>query len=256
MSIRDLFVFALSGTLAACSTSLKPQSRDNDMYAELSPSEVYVRKGIEYMEQGNLQVALHDLRHAVELDHRNSEAYNALGVLQERLEHYGEAEASFDRAVSLAPDSFGAQNNYGRFLCNRGKYAEGLGHFQRIIDSKLYNTPWIPLTNAGICARGAGNRAGAEQYFRKALELDPGFAPALLEMARLSFASGQHMSARAFVQRFHQVAAPSPDSLWLAIENEMAMGNVDAARDYANTLRNSFPDSKEAVQARHRLFAD
>jgi type IV pilus assembly protein PilF len=131
-----------------------------------------------------------------------------------------------------------------------------MSQFREVIGSKLYNSPWIALTNAGICARSAGQKGEAEQYLRQALEYDPRFAPALIELAELSRETGQNMSARAFLERYHAVVEPNARSLWVGVECEAALGNFQAARDYAKTLRSKFPGTKEAIQAKRYVLVD
>jgi len=256
MKLRVLLGPILCVALAACGAPKTHGARANDPYGSLSESEIYVRKGIQYMEAGNYEVALQDLTRAVELDGGNSEAYNALAVLYQRLDQPADAERQFRKALSADSDSFGVRNNYGRFLCAQGRYAEAMDQFREVVGSKLYTSPWIALTNAGICARSAGQKAEAERYLRQALEYDPRFPPALIEMAELSRETGQDMSARAFLERYHAVAEPDPRSLWVGVETEAALGNYQAAGDYAKTLRSKFPDSKEAVQAKRYLSVD
>lgn len=239
---RFCIVIALG--LSACSTTVKHDPN------EPSASDIYVQKGIRYMEEGQLNVALSDFKRAAELDEHNAAAQNALAVLYERLDQPAKAGRHYQRALDLDDDNSGTHNNYGRFLCGQGKYEQGLEHLRRIIDSKLYDTPWVALTNAGLCARAAGQREQAEDYLRRALESKPTFPPALLEMSRLSLESGQHLSARAFLQRYEAAAERDAASLWLGVQIEHALGNTDAAAEYSKALRGLFPDSREAQQAR------
>jgi len=103
-------------------------------------------------------------------------------------------------------------------------------------------------TNAGSCAFNAKDTAKAEQYWRKALEVNPEFPPALLQMGRLSVNQKNYMSARAYLQRFHQVAKPSPESLWLGIQTERVLGDKNAEASYSMLLKNGYPDSPQAKQ--------
>jgi len=242
---RGVGLLLLCQALAACTGGL---SKDPN---ERSATELYVLKGVQYMEAGRLDIAQRDLQHAIDLDDHNVEAHNAMGVLKERLGQPAEAEEQFQRALSLDSANADAAINYGRVLCAQGKYEQAMKHFHVAIDSKLYNTPWVALTNAGICAGTQGQAAEAEGYLRRALDANPNFAPALLEMARLSQDNGNNLSARAFLQRFESAASePSADSLALGIQIEQAMGNAREANAYLKKLQRLFPDSKQAVAYR------
>lgn len=246
------YASALSAVcLALTGCQLFEETRENtkDPYASLSQSDVYVQMGIQYMEQGKLDTAAADLERAIDLDSGNSEAHNALGVLYGRLKRYDDAEQHFRKALSNNPENFSARNNFGRFLCGRGRYAEGMAQFRVVIDAPLYGQPWLPLTNAGICSRSVNRNAEAEDYLRRALQRNPGFAPALLEMAQLSHASRQYLSARGFLQRYREVAPDVPASLWLTAQNEMALGDRSSVAESLMLLRTRYPDSLEAGQA-------
>lgn len=241
MRIPVPIVLAFTAVLAACSSSPatdeQPKGRPNDPLSELSASQIYIQKGVHYMEEGLYDVALKDLTRAVEIDSDNPDAYNALGVLYQKLDDAPHADASFKKAIALKPDNYAARNNYGRFLCTQGRAPEAFDQFQKVIGNKLYSQPWIPLTNAGVCANMAGKKTEAEAYLRQALDIEPNFPPALLEMAKLNRGGGQFMSARAFLERYFSVAGASPESLQLGIEIETALGNEDAAAQYAQRLR-------------------
>lgn len=239
--------------LTACFPDKPPLPEDVDGFNAQAASEVYVRKGVSYMEAGNLEIALNDLKRAIDLDKRNSEAHNALAVLYQRLDNPTEAEASFKRAVTAKADNFSVRNNFGRFLCARGRVEEAMTQFRVAYESKLYETPWFPLTNAGVCAASAGNMPEAEDYLRRAIDLNPAFPPALLELAKVSRERGQHLSARGFLQRYQSVGTATAESLWLATQTELALENPDGARDFARQLRAQFAGTKEAAQAQ-RIF--
>lgn len=231
--------------LAACSSL-----SGKDSSGERTATELYTLKAIQYMEVGRLDIAMHDLLHAIELDDHNFEAHNALGVLYERLGQLAEAEHEFKEAMALQPGSASVANNYGRLLCAQGKYEAGMALFLKTTDSKLYASPWMPMTNAGLCAKTSGKLQDAENYFRKALESNPTFPPALLEMAKLSLESGNALSARAFLQRFEAATEPTPESLLAGAQTEQALGNDKEAAGYLKKLQRLFPDSREALKYR------
>jgi type IV pilus assembly protein PilF len=255
MKFRGWAVLAIAMLGEACS-SQPPEEEITRSAKTLPPeqaSQIFVEKGVHYMDTGQYEIALQDLQKAIELDDDNSEAYNALGVLYQLIDNPAKADSHFRKAINLKADNYGARNNYGRFLCSTGHAAEAFEQFRSVYGTKLYGQPWMPLTNAGICAHAVGQTAEAERFLRLALEANPRFPPALLELARLSRDTGQAMSARGFLQRYIAANGPTPEALLLGIEIEMGLGNTQTAIDYMNTLRNQFPDATEIMQARQRV---
>jgi type IV pilus assembly protein PilF len=114
------------------------------------------------------------------------------------------------------------------------------------VKNPLYRHPDDALTNAGWCMLRQGNKNKAEEYFRKALRSNPRNRYALLEMAALAYQSGRALPARGYLQRFSEVSAPTPNSLWLGVQVERALGNTETAASYAMLLESKFPDSEEA----------
>lgn len=103
MKLRMLVGPLVCTALVACAELKTHKSRANDPYSSLSQSDIYVQKGIQYMEAGNYEVALQDLMKATELDGENSEAYNALAVLYQRLDQPADAERRFKRPCRSIP---------------------------------------------------------------------------------------------------------------------------------------------------------
>ena len=232
-----------------CLGMLSCTSESAKVTDDRSPTELYMLKGVQYMENGRLDVAQQDLERAVELDDKSTEAHNLLGVLYERIKRLEDAEGQYSRALSLDEKNFAAANNYGRLLCAEGRYDLAMKRFQTIIDSKVYPTPWLALTNAGICAKTKAMGAEAENYLRKALESNPNFAPALLEMAKLSLENRNYLSARAFLERFESLSGATPESLFIGMQTELGLGNAKDADAYRKKLQRQFPESKEALRS-------
>lgn len=213
-------------------------------------SELYVRKGVAYLEAGRYEQALADLERALDFNSRNSEAHNALAVLYERLDKQDDALSHYKRAVSLDENNYGALNNYSRFLCSHGNYEEGVQMLEQVISSRLYAQPWLVLTNKGICYKSAGRVDEAERILREALESSPDFAPALLELARIAFEKKEYLTTRAFLQRYAGAAQHTAETLLLGVRTEEALGNQASVRNYLGQLLDKFRDSPEAAEAK------
>ena len=184
----------------------------------------------------------------VELDPGFSTAHNAMGLLQERLRNMPKAEEHFARAIELNPLDSAAQTNYGSFLCRTGRYAEGEQRFLQALKNSLYTRPEVAYTNAGLCAMNAGESSKAETYFRSALEFDPKIPTVLIGMADISENLQRHLPARAYLQRYLEVAQHTARSLWLGVRIERALGDRRTEQEYSTRLKSRFPDSLETQQ--------
>ena len=238
-----LVIACLVMALSGCNQSnVKPA---ND---KTSPAAANVELGVLYMREGKKNVAMDVLQKALKQDPNSADAHNAIAVLYESLGETDKADTHFKRALSLNSQDSQAHNNYGSFLCRNQRADEAEKHYLAAAANPLYETPELSYTNAGSCAYNAKDTAKAEQYWRKALELNAQFSPALLQMARLNVNQKNYMSARAYLQRFHAVARPSPESLWLGIQTERVLGDKNAEASYSMLLKNGYPDSPQAKQ--------
>lgn len=241
-----LLIALLAGGCAPATTgrNLQPAAQTNDLAI------TNLNLGLEYLRRGEHEKALEKLEKARQADPSYPLTYNSLGVLYQRLGDYGKAEQSFKKALQLDASNSPTMNNYGRLLCQRGRADEAQAVFLRAADNPLYETPEIPITNAGICAFNNGRVEDAEKFFRRALELKADVPAALLQMARLSYNQGRFLPARGYLQRYIAVETHTPQSLWLGIQIEQQLGDKDTVSSYALLLRNSFPDSEEARMLR------
>jgi type IV pilus assembly protein PilF len=195
-----------------------------------------------------LEVALQKLQKAIDQDDDYAPAHAALAYVYALRGQNEDADAEYRRAIRLAPDDPDTRNNYGVFLCGQGKTAEADRNFMRAANNPNYATPAAAWTNAGVCARRAGDLARAESDFRQALAADPGFPDALAEMAAISFLQQNYLATRAFLERYQRLAKPSAALLALGARTERALGDERAAREYEIKLVRNFPDSPEAAQ--------
>lgn len=233
--------------LAACATPDTDPGPGSALQPKTSNAlaEVNTRLGIGYLGQGKMELAYDKLTKALQADPNYSTAHNAMGLLQERLQNMPAAEEHFIRAVELNPMDSAAQTNYGSFLCRTGRQAEGEQRFLTALKNSLYERPDLAYTNAGLCAKSAGDMKNAESYFRSALERNPKIPAALVGMSEVSFDQQRYLPARAYLQRYLDLGPHSPRTLWLGVQIERALGDRRTEREYAAQLKSRFPDSKE-----------
>jgi type IV pilus assembly protein PilF len=209
--------------------------------------QIHTELGVAYLQRNQLDIAQQELEKALAIDSDDVNANNAMALLQSRLKRYDDADKYFRRAVSARPRNPEAHNNYGVFLCEQGRIDVAEEQFKRAVADPLYKTPDLANLNAGLCLMKKPVPQAAAVYFKAALEANPRLAPALMEMAKISFDSGNTLSARGYMQRYFEAAPDSPESLWLAVMIERALGtNKDLQASYALRLTGKYPESPEA----------
>lgn len=247
MSARLLLPAALllCTVLAGCASSAERQAEQDKLNKRV---ETHVLLGSGYMQRGQLDVAKQELDKAYRLVPDNSQVNNMMALLQWRLNNPDEADRHFRKAVAAEPPDPEAWNNYGVFLCERGKIDEAVTWFQKAISNALYRTPEEANLNAGICLMKKPAPTVAEKYFREALRINPRLPGALYQMAKISLDLGRALPARGFIERYFQAAEDTPEGLLLAVKIERVLRNKNAEASYALRLRSKFPTSPEAGQ--------
>ena len=240
-----LSISVLCALQLACATNSSQQARTPPGGTANKLASVNTQLGLGYLRNGQLDLAWERLNTALQADPNYATAHNGIALVYDRLKEPEKAEEHFKRAIELNPSDSAAQTNYGAFLCEHGRIDDGEKHFLMAVENPLYKKPAMAYTNAGVCKLRADDAAGAESYFRAALRADPRFAPALLNMAELSFDSREYLAARAYMERYEEVSKHNSRSLWLGIRTEEMLGDKDAVSSFAMLLKANYPDSRE-----------
>jgi len=249
MNIQQFLPVVLLLALSSGCATVSEDGRVIDMEKKKADvSHANTMLGIEYLRLGNYEMSREKLDRALAADPDNTEALDAIAVLYEQVGEPDKAEKNYKKSLRVNPENPRGHNNYGQFLCMQGRYEEAEKEFLRAANDAFYETPALALTNAGLCAMRIPDEEMAEKYFRQALDLDPKYPPALLQMATLNYAGSNYLSARAYLERFREFGKQSPESLWLGVRTEYALDDHQAWGKYALTLKNNFPDSQQAAE--------
>lgn len=213
-----------------------------------TPAYINVQLGIEYMKEGNLNIALHKLKKALFQSPQLAIAHNTIAVLYERLGESDLAGNHYERSISLDPNDSRLRNNYGLYLCRKKAVKKAIEQFDIASANPLYQAPYLPLVNAGMCALGSNDLELADRYLRNALKLRPKLIPALLSITKLSIRQEKYLQGRAFLQRYLEVTRHNKDSLWAGYQIEKNLGDKGTADNYAVRLKMRYPDSVETRQ--------
>ena len=207
---------------------------------------INARLAMEYLKRGQLQTAQEKIEKALAQNPRDVHVQLSAGLVYERLRDVKRAERHFRQALRADAASPEAQNALGAFLCRNKEHAKGEEMFLNAARNQLYRTPVVAYTNAGVCARSAGDLERAERYLRQALASHAEYPETFAQLAGVLHERGNHLQARAFVERYLAVAPATPDMLLLGRNIEIALKDQSAARAFGERLQKEFPDSEQA----------
>jgi len=234
--------------LGGCTSSSGPErvAFDPEKAQAAASAKVHTELAAMYFERSQMGIALGEIEQALQSDPGYAPAYNMRGLLHMALREDKEAEADFRRSLSLDRDDSEAHNNYGWFLCQRGREKESMPHFMAALKNPLYTTPERAYLNAGLCARRAGNLKDAEEFLQRALAVQPALPQAMFVLAELNFNRGNIQTARKYFSGFaDRNEAMTAEQIWLGVRIERSAGNQELEKQYAVQLRKRFPDAPE-----------
>jgi type IV pilus assembly protein PilF len=233
--------WSLSACISTTTGSVTEPERNESDAAELN-----YQLGARYYQAGNYELARDRLLLATELDPKMAVAYSTLALTYEKLNNNRLATNAYETAVRVAPRDFDVQNAYAVFLCRSADYEKAKKHFDKSIRHFENDNSEVMMTNAGMCMMQMPDVVAAEEYFRAALERQPKYGEALLQLCLLKFSQKDYLGARAFLQRLMSAGTRSAGVLYLASRIEDMLGNDRGRMDFEDQLIREFPTSPEA----------
>jgi type IV pilus assembly protein PilF len=256
-----LLVAALTAGCASQTTTTTNgstvSSTSTERTAEADPRKraaVRLQLASSYYQQGLLRVALDEVRGVVQTDPNLAGAYALLGLIYMDLDNAAESDANFQRALQMEPDNPEWQNNYGWFLCRRGQTQQALPYFERAANNKLYPTPALALSNAGVCLLNVRDYRAAEPYLRRAFEIEAASPVTKFNLARVYLALNDAQRAAFYYGLLESTVEPTAETLWLGVRIAHVRKDARTERNLSEELRRRFPASPEAAALRRGAY--
>jgi type IV pilus assembly protein PilF len=248
--LKHLLLIVICGVLLACGgnqTTNSNRSGDNNYDSRaLESAQAHTNLGAAYLQKNKLEIALDEFSKAIQIMPTYAMSYNGLAMVRAALGQDEEAEFNFKKAIDLDASNSSTHNNYGTFLCDRGRYAESIEQFLEAVRNPLYTTPNLAYANAGICAERGGDVVKAEQFLKKSLQIQPLTHSAAYKLAEIEFKRGDIVAAKKTLQNA-LVASPNAEVLWLGVKIARALGSRNDEASYSLELRRRFPNAKETT---------
>ncbi|MCQ8103704.1 tetratricopeptide repeat protein [Methylomonas sp. SURF-2] len=237
-----------------------------------------IAQGAQLHLQGKLSKAADCYRQALEIDADNATSHNNLGFLLAQQRHWKEALQHLQLAVELAPKNANFLGNLGQVLAMTGSVQDGLDLLLKAANLDPGNAQvWDNLgrlrlnmgdivgaenawrqayRNAQYDARVITSLAGAIamqnrhpeaiDWYRQALEINPGYADAWAQLGVSLFLRQDYGSARECLQKALSLDAANYSALRHLGYVHMSLGDIPAALDCFKTLLNFYPDAGSA----------
>ena len=199
-----------------------------------------------YFEQGQTNVALDELKQALNADPGFADAYNLRGLVYMRLNDMPLAEESFRRALVLNPRDAGVAHNYGWLLCQQARYRESFPLFAQAIANPTYVGQGKSLMAQGICQARAGQKPEAEQSLTRAYQVDAGNPVVGYNLANLLYERGELVRAQFYIRRLNNSELANAETLWLGVKIEQRLNNREAMSQLGDQLKKRYGQSREA----------
>ncbi|MEB0134063.1 type IV pilus biogenesis/stability protein PilW [Actimicrobium sp. CCC2.4] len=259
----SLLLVSLLVTLAGCVVT-GPGAPGSSGQAELATAsdrtdnqrraQIRLELAINYYQQGQLPVALDELKQALLSDPNLSDAYSVRALIYMNMGEIKLADDNFRTAIRLAPNNPELTSNYGWYLCQNGRAAESIAYFEATLKSRTYQEPSKALNNAGLCSLKLNDEAAAERYFKQAFQFDPNNASAMLSLANMHYNRREYERAQFYTGRLLKADVLSVEVLWLAIRTEHKLGNRTAENSLVTQLRRRYPASNEFAAYQRGAF--
>jgi type IV pilus assembly protein PilF len=206
--IRILPLLLLSILITACATTGVSPEKKRQAEAARNLGEAHLR-------EGNPTMALRELLKAQELNPEDPVLYNDMGLVYMAKEKYDIAIQQFEKALQLNPNYSPAKNNLGSAYLAKKEWDKAIRMLENVTGDMLYATPHFPLANLGWAYYNKGDYAKAEKYLKEALDLNPDFFIARLNLGRTYLATGRLHAARSI---FEDLAKETPKNPVLLLE--------------------------------------
>jgi type IV pilus assembly protein PilF len=265
-----LLACVLVGALSACGTKsggaastsgLKGSTTElrtaSDETTDEKRASIRLQLAIGYYQEGNYNVALDEVKKALAVKSDYADAFSVRALIYTNMGEMALAEENYQAAMRLQPRNPDLANNYGSFLCQNGRGAQGMTYFEAALKDPMYQSPVKAMVNAGGCALKMKNYDLAERYLNSALRFEPDFPTIHAGLARIYFVRHDYQRAGYSINRVIAQTKPetlSADVLWLAIRVQRKLGEEALATSLATQLRRRHPGSSEFAAYQRGAF--
>jgi len=136
-------------------------------------AEIYLNKGISYIQLQQYNSALKDLMEAEKHYSNDPKIHYYLGMVYHAKGMKEKAVAEFQQAISLQEDYSEAHNYLGTLYSEDRLWDKAIAEFDKTLANPIYDTPSVPLYNAGWAYYSKKDYKNALSKYQEALNKQP-----------------------------------------------------------------------------------
>jgi len=162
---KTSLIFVCLAVLLCSSCTYTPWHREQ--------SEIFLNKGIAYIEMGQYNSALKDLLESEKYYSGNPKVHYYLGMSYHGKGMKDKAIEEFKEAISLDKNYSEAHNYLGTLYSDKGLWDQAIAEFDKALSNPIYDTPSIALYNMAWAYYSKKDYKAALDKYREALNIDP-----------------------------------------------------------------------------------
>lgn len=201
--------------------------------------------GLNYLRRGDTSQAIYNLERARAFAPELSDVYSALAFYYQTVGENQQAEQSYKQAISKDANNADAYNNYGAFLCQQGKYTEAESVLLKAISRPGYIRVAESYENLALCLLEQQQFEKAKSYLESSLLHNTTRVSAILNMATLHYAMGDHSQAKQQLDRLQRLGRISSGSTLLTYLIAEKEGDIVTQQNAEQLLLTVYPDTTE-----------
>lgn len=145
--------------------------------------------------EGDYNRALPELMKAREMDPKNPDVENFLGLAYYNMKNYDLAIESFNKALNYNPNRADVHNNLGLVYLDTQNYEKALSEFNLCVANPEYQKKHLPLSNIGLAYIQMGRYDEAINSLNQAVAADPNYGKSYQLLGRAYLTKGDNRSA-------------------------------------------------------------
>ncbi|MBF0344212.1 MAG: tetratricopeptide repeat protein [Nitrospirae bacterium] len=126
--------------------------------------------GVAKLNENDIQGAYVEFKRALELNPRDKESLNALGIVYLQLDDYDHAKQSLLKALEVDPKYSEAYNNLGLIYVRINQWEESVNAFENAIRNPFYSAPDKAYNNLGYSLYRLGRYEKAISAFNESIK--------------------------------------------------------------------------------------